>query len=636
MSRNSFIVFSTALLTVLTFQQVSAQQFLVRPTGAVTLDHETTQSERAVDLTATISHATDEYGLVTSTEASPKDDPVDDGLSGWQMDNPKALSVQVTAKPDPMYVRRDQFSTAWVHLYTSSPLNAQLLYELKRRDIYGLCGISAGLSASSFSPPTLQYTGDSRFDYIAPYNVGGYCIKFWAVIDDQPDQSSIFYLMEVSDTPEVTTIHPVEVEDDAAVLRGVVDCRYADTSVWLEWGTSTAYGWATAAATVSKYDTGGVPYDRRVTSLSPATQYHYRLVAENRWGRVYGGDQSFVTPAGVPAVTTGSASLLTGTTAQLNGSANPGGAATTAWFRYATADPGTCNDTFGTRAPLADGDSLGAGSSPVSFAEPISALAVGTTYYFCAIAQNTAGTSFGSVQSFTTDAVLPEVTTSSASLLTGTTAQLNGSANPGGAATTAWFRYATANPGTCNDTFGTRTPLADGDSLGAGSSPVSFAEPISALAVGTTYYYCAIAQNAEGTGFGSVVSFTPEDPPAVASTSPANDAMNVAVDANITVTFTEDVTVVSWFAISCSSSGTHTAASSGGPLTYTLDPDIDFASGELCTVSIYLEGVSDNDAFDPPDNMEGDHVFSFTTRAGPLFTNGFESGDTSQWSTTSP
>jgi len=141
------------------------------------------------------------------------------------------------------------------------------------------------------------------------------------------------------------------------------------------------------------------------------------------------------------------------------------------------------------------------------------------------------------------------------------------------------------------------------------------------LTAGTPYYFCAIAQNVEGTGFGSVVSFTPDDPPAVDSTFPVDGAAGVAVYAGITITFTEGVTVHSWFAISCDASGTHTAAESGGPITYTLNPDTDFAPGELCTVSIYSEGVADIDAYDPPDTMVDDHVFSFTV--GPPFRDRF-------------
>ena len=52
------------------------------------------------------------------------------------------------------------------------------------------------------------------------------------------------------------------------------------------------------------------------------------------------------------------------------------------------------------------------------------------------------------------------MTTAAATAVTSTGATLNGSANPNGAATTGWFRYGTTNPGTCNDTFGTRAPAA--------------------------------------------------------------------------------------------------------------------------------------------------------------------------------
>ena len=162
---------------------------------------------------------------------------------------------------------------------------------------------------------------------------------------------------------------------------------------------------------------------------------------------------------------------------------------------------------------------------------------------------------------------------------------------------------------------------------------MAYSEPISGLNAGTTYYFCAIAQNVEGVGFGSVLSFTPDDPPAVDSTIPADGTTDVWLDSDITVTFTEDVTVTSWFAISCSASGTHTAAERGGPLTYTLDPDFDFDVGEQCTVSIYADGVSDNDPHDPPDVMVDDHVFSFFAGSSLqlIFDDGFESGDTSRW-----
>ncbi|OGN09963.1 MAG: hypothetical protein A3J46_04505 [Candidatus Yanofskybacteria bacterium RIFCSPHIGHO2_02_FULL_41_11] len=112
----------------------------------------------------------------------------------------------------------------------------------------------------------------------------------------------------------------------------------------------------------------------------------------------------------------------------------------------------------------------------------------------------------------------PSVTTSAATSITASSAALNGSANPNGASTTGWFRYSATNPGTCDDVFGTRVPTSGGTNLGSGTSPVSYSNGVSGLSSGTTYYYCAIASNSGGTGFGGIVSFTTV-PPAPAAPS---------------------------------------------------------------------------------------------------------------------
>ena len=110
--------------------------------------------------------------------------------------------------------------------------------------------------------------------------------------------------------------------------------------------------------------------------------------------------------------------------------------------------------------------------------------------------------------SFTTNSEAPTVTTAAATAVTSSTATLNGSGNPNGDATTGWFRYSTTSPGTCNDIFGTRAPASGGSALGAGGSAVPYSEPISGLAASTTYYFCAIAANSNGTGFGAITSFS--------------------------------------------------------------------------------------------------------------------------------
>ena len=115
-------------------------------------------------------------------------------------------------------------------------------------------------------------------------------------------------------------------------------------------------------------------------------------------------------------------------------------------------------------------------------------------------------------------------------------------------------------------------------------------------------------------GLGSHTIDEGDLPPSVTVTTPANDATEVAVDTNVTVTFSEGVAVTgSWFDISCTTSGTHTATVSGGPTTFTLDPDADFVDGEACTVTIAASGVTDLDTDDPPDTMAADFRFSFTT-----------------------
>ena len=102
----------------------------------------------------------------------------------------------------------------------------------------------------------------------------------------------------------------------------------------------------------------------------------------------------------------------------------------------------------------------------------------------------------------------------------------------------------------------------------------------------------------------SVTGVPPDTAPTVAATTPSDGAVDVPVDSNLQVTFSEPVDVAnSWFDISCDSSGTHTATVSGGPTTFTLDPATDFAPSEPCTLTIVASDVTDQDTNDPPDAM---------------------------------
>jgi len=117
--------------------------------------------------------------------------------------------------------------------------------------------------------------------------------------------------------------------------------------------------------------------------------------------------------------------------------------------------------------------------------------------------------------------------------------------------------------------------------------------------------------------FGGLGSHTLEAAPSVAATTPTNGATNIAINTNLTITFNEPVNVTgSWFTISGSLSGSHTATASGGPTTFTLDPDVDFNNSETVTVTVVAANVTDQDANDPPDNIAADFSFSFTISVG--------------------
>src|SRR5262249_29173447 len=133
---------------------------------------------------------------------------------------------------------------------------------------------------------------------------------------------------------------------------------------------------------------------------------------------------------------------------------------------------------------------LGPGNMPAPFTQSISGLKAWTTYYYCAIAQNSQGISFGKVVQFIPGEVPPLVTTTAATMVAGKTATVNGTVNANGNDATAWFRYDTMNPGTCNDTFGTRVPDMGGADIGAGNSPVMTSQPLTGLQAKTKYYFC--------------------------------------------------------------------------------------------------------------------------------------------------
>ena len=165
-----------------------------------------------------------------------------------------------------------------------------------------------------------------------------------------------------------------------------------------------------------------------------------------------------------------------------------------------------------------------------------------------------------------------------------------------------------------------------GQSIPAGSSTFSFdvtvngdtaLEPTETFFVNVTNVTGATAGDTQGQGT-IVTDDIADAAPSVSSTSPANGASGVAVSSNLTVTFSEPVNVAApWFTLACGGSAV-TATVSGGPTTFTLDPDADFGYLQACTLTVLASQVTDQDANDPPDAMLADATASFTTVAPPV------------------
>jgi uncharacterized protein (TIGR03382 family) len=414
-------------------------------------------------------------------------------------------------------------TTGWFRYSTTNPTTCDDLFGT-RAPTSGGTNLGSGSASASF---TATLTGLAT----------GTTYYFCAIAQNSEgsDYGNVLAFTTLA-APEVVTAAATAVAGTSATLNGTGDPNGAAATGWFRYSTTSpgatcndTFGTRAPASSGASLGSGTspAPFSQALTGLTPGTTYHYCAIASNSVGTAFGSPLSFTTTAAAPVVTTAAPTLVTGTSATFNGSANPGGAAATGWFRYATVSPGTCNDTFGTREPASGGASLGSGTANAPFAQAVAGLVAGRTYFVCALAQNSAGTGVATVLAFTTPD-LPLVTTKAATGVTGTAATLNGSANPNRADTTAWFRYDTTDPGTCDDTFGTRAPTSGGTSLAAGSAEADFSQDLTGLAPGTTYFFCAVAQNSQGTAFGAVQSLRTPGLPLVTTSSASNVSATAA------------------------------------------------------------------------------------------------------------
>ncbi len=238
--------------------------------------------------------------------------------------------------------------------------------------------------------------------------------------------------------------------------------------------------------------TGG--FTVNMTGLTANTHYYVRAYAKNSAGVSYGNEVDFTTAQNVsaPSVTTTQVTNVQQTTATGGGNVtNSGGATVT--------ERGICWST--SHNPTTSGSHANSGTGTGSFTVNMTGLTANTTYYVRAYAINSAGTSYGSEVSFTTQQALtvPTVTTSQVTNIQQTSATGGGNVtNSGGSNVT--------ERGICWGT--SHNPTTSGSHASNGTGTGSYTVNMSGLSPGTTYYVRAYAINSQGTAYGSEVTFT--------------------------------------------------------------------------------------------------------------------------------
>jgi len=207
-----------------------------------------------------------------------------------------------------------------------------------------------------------------------------------------------------------------------------------------------------------------------------------------------------------PIVTTNPATNVSSTAATLNGTVNPNGLSTDYKFQYGA----TTNYDRETIPTIL----LSTGTAAIPVNDAITDLAPNTLYHYRVVASNSAGTSNGADQTFTTttSGTAPIVTTTAATSVSSTSATLNGTVNPNGLSITVKFQYGTTT------SYGSEINATPGSVTGTIAVPVSAA--LTGLAPETLYHYRVVGVNIAGSTSGTDQTFTTSAanrPPAVAN-----------------------------------------------------------------------------------------------------------------------
>jgi hypothetical protein len=197
----------------------------------------------------------------------------------------------------------------------------------------------------------LPYAGQTIRIYFGSSNDGSKVTNF------RVDDVSIQVTTPTCSAPTAITNDGNPVGSTTATLNGIVTPNGCNTTVYFEYGLTTAYG--TSTSDQSFTGTNSQLVSANISGLSPNKTYHFRLRASNNGGANSGDDVTFNTPDGSPSPSptptpTATATATATPTAMPRASSTPTATATAtaAGTTTPTATPGSTSTPSPSSGPV--------------------------------------------------------------------------------------------------------------------------------------------------------------------------------------------------------------------------------------------------------------------------------------------
>ncbi len=198
--------------------------------------------------------------------------------------------------------------------------------------------------------------------------------------------------------PTAKTGDATDIGYTVAILNGIVTPNNSFTRVRFEYGLTTEYGeQVTTEPSVFQHNSFYESFHviAYLGTVKPYTTYHYRIIAENEFGKSYGADSTFKTLGKLPAVIVKSVVGISTDNAIVNAEITDVG----------IPDLTVHGITWNSSGPLAISSNFinkGGASTIGDFSSALIGLKPNTTYYVRAYAENEVGYVYSDVLTFTT------------------------------------------------------------------------------------------------------------------------------------------------------------------------------------------------------------------------------------------